>query len=82
MTRISFMQKEEYEMEIEAASGRSVAEIVAGLNAGNYEIGNGKATIMDAMTKEIVAYVDSIEATAAGGERTQFVDTSSCPGTG
>jgi hypothetical protein len=76
MSRISFIQQEEYEMNIEAAKGHSVADIIAGLNAGKYEIGDGKETILDAVTKETDAYVWSIEATATGVERMEFDETS------
>lgn len=51
MSRISFIQREEYEMQIEPADGYSVAEIVAGLNMGKYEIDDGKETITDVVTK-------------------------------
>lgn len=72
MSRIAFIQKEEDEMNIEAAHGHSVVEIVAGLNAGRYEIADDNETITDAITKAIVACVWSIEPTAAVVERGEF----------
>ena len=68
-------QQEEYEMEIEAASGHSVAGIIAGLNAGKNEIAVGNATITDAVTKEFVAHVGCTEATAAGVGRLESEQT-------
>ena len=75
MTCITFVEKQEHLMRIEPITGRSVEEIVAGLNSGFYEIRDDNEAVIEVGSKAEVAQIWSIEETAAGVERVEFSAT-------
>ena len=72
MTCVAFIERIEYQMNIEPGDGHSVAEIVEGLNAGRYEIRGDKGAVIERGTWVVVAYIHSYEATVTDVVRCEF----------
>lgn len=72
MTCITFIEKQEHLMRIEPIAGRSIEEIVAGLNRGVYEIRDNNEAVIEVASRAEIAQIWSVEETAAGVERVEF----------